>query len=428
MIKRFLKEILVFLLVSGLSRLLPFLLTPLFTHYMTPDEMGRLELILACYNIMMVFGVCQIDTAIQRYYYERQGIAKLGFLSVLVLSFIAAVLIASASPLISRYVLHDSRYTLHVLLSGLAVFATNIYVVSNIIIRYSRSLKVILFLNVLQTTSFASLAYYFVVVLQLQSLGYIYAVVISNSLAAVLACTFIKTQIKNSYHREDYLKLKAFSLPQLPARVASVLSQYGNRFVILWLSGQAGVGLFSLATKVSSLVLVGLSAFTMVWYPLLYSTRDDSGHKDIRKVFKLVILLMPVAVIVLFILTYFLFKYYVAREYAEAEYLTYVLIIASSFLIIKEMADAGIKISEKVKYISIIYLSNFAILVFLMAGMGSLWGVAGVCYAILIANIMLTFATWIASDRCYKMYFNRAFLYSYLLFSLLSLMLVRGVQ
>lgn len=427
MIKRFLKEIFVFLLVSGLSRLLPFLLTPLFTHYMTPDEMGRLELILACYNIVMVFGICQIDTAIQRYYYERKGIAKLGFLSVLVLSFIAAALIVSASPLISRYILHDGQYILHVILSGIAVFSTNIYVVSNIIIRYSRSIKVILFLNVLQTSLFAALAYYLVVVLRLQSLGYIYAVVISYSLAGVFAFTFIKGQLKQHYSHDDYLKLKTFSLPQLPARVASVLSQYGNRFIILWLSGQAGVGLFSLANKVSSLILVGLSAFTMVWYPLLYSTKDDSGHKEIRKIFNVVILLLPVAVTVLYCISYYLFKYYVAEEYANAKYLTYVLISASSFLIIKEMADAGIKISEKVKYISIIYLSNFAVLVILMITMGYLWGVAGVCYAILINNIILTITTWITSDKCYKMNFNKSFLYGYVFFSLLSLMLTRGV-
>lgn len=428
MIKRFLKEICIFLLVSGLSRLLPFLLTPLFTHYMTPDEMGRLELILACYNIMMVFGICQIDTAIQRYYYERQGIAKIGFLSVLALSGIAAAMISLASPFISRYLLHDSQYTLHVLLSGLAIFFTNIYVVGNVIIRYSKSLKVILFLNVMQTTTFAALAYYFVVLLRLQSLGYIYAVLASYVLAAVFAVTFIRKQFKNNFDHEDFIKLKTFSLPQLPARVASVLSQYGNRFIILWLAGQTGVGLFSLATKVSSLVLVGLSAFTMVWYPLLYGTKDDKGHKEIHKVFNLVVSLLPSAVLILFCITHYLFKYYVSEEYSDAKYLTYILIVAASFLIIKEMVDAGIKISEKVKYISIIYLANFTILIVLMMIMGHLWGLFGVCYAILIANVILTISTWVISEKCYKMHFNKLFMYGYMLFALVVLIIARGVQ
>ncbi|EIZ8956507.1 oligosaccharide flippase family protein, partial [Cronobacter sakazakii] len=89
MITKFIREIVVFIFVSGISRLLPFLLTPIFTHYLVPEEMGRLELILSLYNIFMVFGMCQLDTALQRYYYQSTSIPKTVFFSVLRFSLLA---------------------------------------------------------------------------------------------------------------------------------------------------------------------------------------------------------------------------------------------------------------------------------------------------------------------------------------------------
>ncbi|EKY2101723.1 oligosaccharide flippase family protein, partial [Cronobacter sakazakii] len=105
MITKFIREIVVFIFVSGISRLLPFLLTPIFTHYLVPEEMGRLELILSLYNIFMVFGMCQLDTALQRYYYQSTSIPKTVFFSVLRFSLLALaiylILIPLAIPLLS---------------------------------------------------------------------------------------------------------------------------------------------------------------------------------------------------------------------------------------------------------------------------------------------------------------------------------------
>ncbi|EOC1456702.1 oligosaccharide flippase family protein, partial [Cronobacter sakazakii] len=178
MITKFIREIVVFIFVSGISRLLPFLLTPIFTHYLVPEEMGRLELILSLYNIFMVFGMCQLDTALQRYYYQSTSIPKTVFFSVLRFSLLALaiylILIPLAIPLLSL----GSKAYIELSLSGFCVLFANLYIVNSLTIRYARAIKYVILINILQTSTFAGMACYAVIELKSGIKGYFFALLI----------------------------------------------------------------------------------------------------------------------------------------------------------------------------------------------------------------------------------------------------------
>lgn len=422
MISKFIREIIIFLFVSGLSRLLPFLLTPVFTHYLLPQEMGQLELVLSLYNIYMVFGMFQLDTSLQRYYHNSSGIPKGAVMGVIKLSLFATLIFFISIP-ISASLLSLGRNAYSVLfVAGTSILFANVHIVNGLIIRYSRPIKYVVVVNSLQTTLFATLAYISIVNLKLGVIGYFQSLLMSYVVTVLISCFIIKKQLHEELNKNEMAKLWAFAIPQMPARIASVIAQYGNRFVLYIIFSQTTIGIFAVASKISTLMLVGLSAFCMVWYPLLYGKNQNTNLKDIQKVFKLVIALMPVVVLILFGLSAFIFKYYISKDYAQAELPAYIMIVAASLLIIKEMVDAGIKISEKVKYISYIYISNTVLLFILMVGAGAIWGLKGVAYAMLLSNIILTYTTWYVAEKLHPIRFDMRYCHAYVIFCFASVL------
>ncbi|EOC1645754.1 oligosaccharide flippase family protein, partial [Cronobacter sakazakii] len=344
MITKFIREIVVFIFVSGISRLLPFLLTPIFTHYLVPEEMGRLELILSLYNIFMVFGMCQLDTALQRYYYQSTSIPKTVFFSVLRFSLLALaiylILIPLAIPLLSL----GSKAYIELSLSGFCVLFANLYIVNSLTIRYARAIKYVILINILQTSTFAGMACYAVIELKSGIKGYFFALLISYILSVTISLAILKKEFLIKKSHDDFKKIMEFSLPQLPGRIASVLAQYGNRFILYAIFTQSTIGLFALANKISALMMVGVSAFCMVWYPLLYNENNKSAMESTRKVFRFVLISLPFIVAILFAMTWFIFHCFIPESYSESEQATYIMIVAMSLLVIKEMVDAGIKL------------------------------------------------------------------------------------
>ncbi|EOV9694955.1 lipopolysaccharide biosynthesis protein [Cronobacter turicensis] len=422
MIAKFIREIFIFLFVSGISRLLPFLLTPIFTHYLVPEEMGRLELILSLYNIFMVFGMCQLDTALQRYFYQSKSIPKSTFISVLRFSFGTLIIYLISIPVMTSLLSLGSSAYIELGLSGFCVLFANLYIVNSLTIRYARTIKYVIFINIVQTSLFAGLACYTVIKLNSGIKGYFFALLISYIVSVVTSIVILKNEFSVKNTQADFKKLIEFSLPQLPGRIASVMAQYGNRFILYAIFTQSTIGLFALANKISALMLVGVSAFCMVWYPLLYNENNNAAIESTRKIFRLVLILLPVVDVVLFIITWLVFRFFIPQSYAESEHPTYIMIIAMSLLVIKEMVDAGIKLSEKTKYISYIYICNTVILFLLIIFGGSIWGLTGVALAIFFSNILLTYTTWLVSERLSPMGFDIKYCHYYILFCFVTIM------
>ncbi|NOE51408.1 oligosaccharide flippase family protein, partial [Vibrio cholerae] len=64
------QNILIYGGVTGLSRMLPILLLPFYLSALSIEEFGRIEVLVALYNIIIIFGSMQLETAVQRYMYK----------------------------------------------------------------------------------------------------------------------------------------------------------------------------------------------------------------------------------------------------------------------------------------------------------------------------------------------------------------------
>lgn len=407
MIKKFIKEIGIFLLASGLSRFLPFLLTPLFTHYIPVKDMGALEVILSMYNIIIIFGMMQMDASVQRYFYENEDVVPASLLLVTLFSLIAMFFVSVFSLSLSMLMFNNGNYTYHIKITAIMILIVNVFTISTLVARYKKGAWSVALISSVQAISFALLALYFIIYERMGSLGYITASLLSYVSPTIWALILLRKDLKRKLTKPTFRRLWHFSWPQFPARIASAFTQYGNRFIILLLFSQASVGVFSLASKISSLMFVLLSAFNLVWYPILYkNAKEGKNTYEMDKIFNGVLFCLPFFTIAFYITSYLLYNYYIDPSYREGLTLSYFLIFSVSVLFVKEMVDAGIKIKEKVHYISIIYINSLIFFITSAFILAKLWGLIGVAFAAVATNIFMTLYSWYISESLMKMGFK----------------------
>ena len=71
--KDLIKSFLVYGIGDAFSKLVPFLLLPFFTEVLVPSEYGILEIINTIILILAVLGRVQLDTSLQRFFYEENN-------------------------------------------------------------------------------------------------------------------------------------------------------------------------------------------------------------------------------------------------------------------------------------------------------------------------------------------------------------------
>ena len=77
--KEFIKSFFAFGIAITFEKIIAFLLIPIYTRYFNLTEFGIIDLIFVTIALASIFAELQLETALQRYYYDFTGLSKLRF-------------------------------------------------------------------------------------------------------------------------------------------------------------------------------------------------------------------------------------------------------------------------------------------------------------------------------------------------------------
>jgi len=410
--REFLKSFLSFGLASTIERLIAFVLLPIYTHYFTAAEFGVIDLVQVIIGVVSIFAHLQLETSLQRYYYEYEGEEKRTFIFTIVaaitlLSVVITVLLLFFSRGISVLVFKGSGYASLIRLASLQLVFINYSMLALVILRYEREnlrFAFMLLIKVFLTVLFILI---FVVWLKKGLYGVLYAQLIGLVISSVILFFSVR---KFSVCKLSYSLLKrsaSYAFPQFPARIGSTLLSYANRFFMVGYLTIASIGIFSLSLKLASILQLVYTAFVMAWAPFMFQQQKNPHHK---KVFAQVLLVIAGPVFLIVSITSLFAKdivYIVASKqfYSAYQYLGG-LCLYFALLIFKEIVDIGPKFTEKTKYLSYTFFLSVAVNVVSLYFFIRLYGLYGVVYSMLITNIVLLIASWVISNKLYYISYN----------------------
>lgn len=291
--KRLVKHSSIYGLANVLGKGIGFLMIPIYTHYILPEDYGLLELLDISINIISMFLGVGLTTAVTRFYMQyKEPEAKKRVISTAILFFsIVMVFLLGLSVIIARpfatYILGSSAYSQYALIALITLSFTLILEIpiSYFVAREQSGLFTLI--SLLRLIISLALNIYFVVVIQIGILGILYSGIITAVLFGVALSIWTLKQVGVHFDYAILKEMVKFGYPLIFNRMGMFVINFGDRFFLKAFAGLQQLGLYALGYKLGFMIsfLIG-SPFFKIWSVRQYEViEEEHGEEKIANVF-----------------------------------------------------------------------------------------------------------------------------------------------
>ena len=275
--KRLFNDTIIFAIGSFGSKIILFFLLPLYTNALSISEYGTADLLVTISQLIIPFMSLVIFDAVLRF-----GLSKTvksdkvltNAVTILVIGTICTILI---TPLFGLYdqIAAYKWYLCSYIVSSM--FSSTIFSYLKIIEKNKMYAK----MSIFQTLSLALLNILLLIVFKMGVKGYILSGIISFILTSVIIVIeeklFLKIKIKN-FDKELCLNMIKYSSPLILNNISWWVIHSSDKIMIEFMTNSLYLGLYSVATKIPSLINMLISIFSQAWG--LSSIREMEGSND----------------------------------------------------------------------------------------------------------------------------------------------------
>lgn len=327
-----LKNTLIFTLGNIGARMISFLLIPLYTNVLTKSQYGTVDLITTISTVAGPMLTLNIAESVMRFGLDKDADKEKNTQCGSIVLFIAMIIGLILIP-ICRHVTEVSEYAMYVYFYVISLSASQLFLCDlrgkELLLKYSLG-------NILQTLMIAILNIMFLLVLKMETGGYLLAYIIANFIVAVYAIIAGKDYKAFSFHNIDLYKLKEmvrYSVVLIPNTFMWWIMNSSDRIMVTYMVNSAANGIYAVSYKLPTLVSTLTGIFNQAWS---YSAIREEGAEDEsaynNRVFKtLTAVVMMIGLFMMLITKPFL-KIYVSAEYYNAWKYTPFLIVGCVYL------------------------------------------------------------------------------------------------
>lgn len=277
--KKLFSDVLLFALSNFGSKVLAFLLVPLYTHALTTEEYGIADLITVTIQILFPVLTLSITEATLRFLLDRNSpkekIMTISLLTVLISFAIVGVLTLAAlcfKPEIRPY----APYFLVIyLFTALNSFLSN----------YTRGIdrtKVFAVKGILYTASLLLFNLLFLLVLQIGLTGYLLSILLAEVITVVYMFIAAKEYRYLHFHLDRALskEMLRYSIPLIPTIIAWWIMQVSDKYIVIAYCGLAASGVYAVSYKIPSLLSLVTTIFNQAWQISAVKSYEDRDYCD----------------------------------------------------------------------------------------------------------------------------------------------------
>lgn len=318
--KSLLKNTFIYAIGNFGSKALNFLLLPLYSYYLSKDEFGVYDLIIATIALLVPLVSIQISESTYRWLldakdeFTKQRKAISSGLMVLASSILLFFILFAISLFFVHY-----QYTVYLIFllltsSSLPFFQqalrglgkNKVYAVSGIINTFF-----VLVFNIL-----------FLVVFKFKIESLLLSTIIANALTIFFICWSIKLASFISIKNLKAIEIKemiAYALPLIPNYISWWLINVADKYIILYLLGIEANGIYAMSSRFPSIISIVNSIFLMAWQD--HSIKADTDSKSTEftsNMFNRFVSLELSVVIFLISITPFIIKFAIDPKFVES--------------------------------------------------------------------------------------------------------------
>lgn len=268
----------IFAIGSFSSKILVFLLLPLYTAALSKEQFGTVDLIVQTANLIVPIATLAITESVVRFGLDHHFSKKTVFSSALSVIFIGIALVGVILPFFSgtKFI---KGYTL--ILFAYVVTAC-IKLLCSEFVRSKQLIKLYAFNGILTTFCMLMFNILFLVVFKWKINGYLLAIILSDAISIIFLFIVARLWKYISFkfiNRHVLKQMLVFSIPLMPAMIMWWITNVSDRFLVRGYLGDAANGMYAAAYKIPTIVTTIYSMFNQAWN-LSAITEYDSGKKN----------------------------------------------------------------------------------------------------------------------------------------------------
>lgn len=412
------KETFIYTATDTFGKAVGFLILPVITYYLPPDEMGMATNFSVLMTIVSLIAGQAMVNSLPYFFYEQNKAQNSQLISNLFFICFATCAILGVFSIIFSDVIEE-YLKLSIKIQALAVIAVIANLTVNaglILIRLENKSISFAKLGIIQVFLHLILIVLFVILLNLGGHGKIYSEAGTAILMAIVHMVFMikKGYVHLKIDNRTINRLLKFGIPLLPHSLSFWLKGGMDKIFITTFCGLSVNGIYSMALTITSLYTIVTNAFFNSYTPYLLkklATITESNEKEVKlKIVKLSYLLIGcfflLAVLSIFV-GWIILEFIVNEKYKESFYLLPGLILG---LYIYAIYSFSIQFVYKMKKTFALGCITFAGSVIQM-GLSYLFikhfGVMGAVFSSIIGTLIISISVFILSYKVYPMpWFN----------------------
>ncbi len=264
------------------SKILTYLLLPLYTYVLTTEEYGTYDFIVTTISLLLPIVTVDIFEACFRFALDENSsqnqIFSIGMYMVL-LSIVIVLLLYPVSIFIS---ILNQYYLLFVLL-----FASN--VINTFLMQFIRGCKKVKLYSVcgcVNTIFLLTFNILFLIVFKFGLPGYFFAYILSGLLTNAIIIVSIRAWKYwlplNKIEMPLFKRLIKYSVPMMPNSICWWISNSSDKYMLQYMSSTVQLGIYSVSYKIPSALSIVSSIFMSAWS---ISAVEDFGSDESKKMF-----------------------------------------------------------------------------------------------------------------------------------------------
>jgi len=275
------KQSLIYGIGTILTRVVTFLLLPLYTNVFTTEEYGIVSLAYAFIGFVMIAYRYGMDSALMKYYIDAEGQdQKTYFTTIFSIQTLTSLLFSLFLILTAGFfapIFLGGAYARLMQLVAIILFFDALWMLPMLILRANEKPRQYILLSLLNVIMLMSFNIYFVVFKEMGITGVLVGNIIASGalLLATLPIIVRNFSFKTISHSALREVLK-FGLPFFPAGIFTIIMELSDRYLLDWLADTSAVGLYSAGNKLGMFGLLLVMGFNMGWTPYFLKTGKNN--------------------------------------------------------------------------------------------------------------------------------------------------------
>lgn len=302
------------------SKILTFLLVPLYTNVLTIGEYGTYDLYITTTLLLSPVLSLNIADAVMRFALEKgrnqRDVFTVGFIRILKAISVFAVVVSlnyafDIIPVFNQFPFFLWLYfALSLTYDFLTQFTRGMDKISDLAVA-----------GLLNSATTVALNILFLLVIKIGLTGYFLA----NCLAFIVPIIYLTLRLKtykmlNIKFKDKPLKkeMERYSTPIIFNTISWWINNVSDRYIITWILGVEANGIYSVAYKIPSVLNVFQSIFSQAWTISAIKEFDDENKKFYSSIYKIYNFSMVFVCSVLLLFNQLIAKILFAKEFYEA--------------------------------------------------------------------------------------------------------------